>query len=477
MTETEGATSVRISSSMAGFAEDILLTMKKCLARANDPGSTEAEVKVALQFARRLMARHNVTQAEVLAHEDSEQRTNYAGQSVVRLVRIDKDVSKRVLQAHYLVDLCVAMNQFFDCKCYTDSKDAGLEVCFYGIAESAVAAATAFVMVYNLTMEWSRPYKGVVGKGSYCAGVYEQLIEMAKEEKRNEAIAAKKREEDEVAAKIAQEEVERQAQLDRLAGLPEDDLSADLPSTGARDEPISASDRPHDSEDCSHSDLYANSDADDQYSEFSGFSDDEYLEETETAMQPDFQDDDDYDVEMSINCPDDVNERISAYAATRFMNVSPSSSSEPADVLGSGDPLDRRDGLPNPQQGPHDNGMNTTHAARHDSASPTAGDEPIWSSHKQLMLFRHQAAEIADEYIKGQGKKLYKGRKRRAVMLDSEAFDDGARDSKRIDVHKQSIADKPFSNAQVSGLEPDEAEIKSEEEEEDEDPYIKTEED
>lgn len=91
---------------------------------------------------------------------------------------------------------------------------------FYGISENTVTAALAFEMAYNLIGEWARPYKGVGRKNSYALGVCDEMYRMAKQTKKDELAEAKNAEEEATAAKVRQEDVERQAQLDRLHSSP-----------------------------------------------------------------------------------------------------------------------------------------------------------------------------------------------------------------------------------------------------------------
>lgn len=60
--------SVRVGPS-ANIDNAIVQQITKCLQRANHPTTPEAEAKVALHLASRLMGQHNVSQAEILAHE------------------------------------------------------------------------------------------------------------------------------------------------------------------------------------------------------------------------------------------------------------------------------------------------------------------------------------------------------------------------------------------------------------------------
>lgn len=116
------------------------------------------------------MRQHNVSQAEVLAHEPPATQQRYVGQSVVSITRADGSTNT-VKNQGFVGELASAMKMFFDCKCYLAREYSSMDWTFYGIAENTVAAAIAFEMPYNLISEWARPYKGNAGKTSYCIGV------------------------------------------------------------------------------------------------------------------------------------------------------------------------------------------------------------------------------------------------------------------------------------------------------------------
>lgn len=111
------------------------------------------------------------------------------------------------------------MKNFFDCKYYTTTRPASLELTFYGIAENTVAACMSFEMAYNLIAHWASSYKGVGTRNSYCLGASDELSRIARKEKVAEEAEAKRAEADAAIAKAKEEEAERQVQLDRLASL------------------------------------------------------------------------------------------------------------------------------------------------------------------------------------------------------------------------------------------------------------------
>jgi hypothetical protein len=83
-------------SSVHDLDDGIIQRIKKCLDRANHPNTAEAEAKAAFHLASRLMGQHNISQAEVLAHESPDTRRQYAGLSAVSIHRVDADSLKPV---------------------------------------------------------------------------------------------------------------------------------------------------------------------------------------------------------------------------------------------------------------------------------------------------------------------------------------------------------------------------------------------
>jgi hypothetical protein len=203
--------------STADVDSAILLQIKKCLDRANHPGTAELEAKAAFHLASRLMGQYNVSQAEVLAHEPAAIHRQYAGESVVSIKRIDGDQSKTVKHQSYVDNLCHAMGRFFDCEFYSTSTPLALEMTFYGIAENTVAAAIAFEIAYNLVTEWARSRRGAGCKNSYCRGASDELNRLAKREKEAEEVEAKNAEVEAMALKMKKVDVERWLQLSSLA--------------------------------------------------------------------------------------------------------------------------------------------------------------------------------------------------------------------------------------------------------------------
>lgn len=169
-----------------------LYRIQKCLALGNDPGIPESLAQTAFRQASRLMAEHNVTQAEVLAASSAaDDKLRMAGQSTVAITST-KEGGAKVIQQTWACDVADAMETLFDCKSYTVSKNTSLEWVFYGIATNASAAASGFEMAHNLISEWTRYKTGV--KHSYSLGCAAGLRSVAIKEKRKETELAAEQE-------------------------------------------------------------------------------------------------------------------------------------------------------------------------------------------------------------------------------------------------------------------------------------------
>ena len=74
------------TSTISSIDHSILERIKKCLSRANHPNTAELEAKTAWHMASRLMAEHNVTQADVLAQvTNDEDLAQMGGESTVAI--------------------------------------------------------------------------------------------------------------------------------------------------------------------------------------------------------------------------------------------------------------------------------------------------------------------------------------------------------------------------------------------------------
>ncbi|QDS77198.1 hypothetical protein FKW77_002568 [Venturia effusa] len=178
------------SSLVAGIEPSALERIKKLFQKANHPGTEQPEVDAAMLLAMKQMRHYNVSQAEILAHEDLNDRQKRAGKSIVTVNFPNVDVKKPVQEPGWLGPMARAIRKFFDCKSYISKRRYSVDVVFYGLAPNTVTAAEAFEIVFNKTLEWAKDVKGSKSKSSkysYCLGVAQALNDMAEAEKSAEA--------------------------------------------------------------------------------------------------------------------------------------------------------------------------------------------------------------------------------------------------------------------------------------------------
>jgi hypothetical protein len=421
---------IRVTSSTADIDDVIVLRIKKCLERANHPNTLEAEAKAAIHLASRLMGRYNVSQAEVLAHEGPSTQRQYAGQSVVSIQRVDGDKSKPVNYQSYVDTLCHAMKCFFDCKFYSTTNYSALELTFYGIAENTVAAAISFEMTYNLIADWARPYKGVGSKNSYSLGISDELCMMAEEEKVLEEVQAKKAERDGITAEVKKEEAERQAQLARLAPFPKtlNKLSSPEPATNA-DASADINGGPAVFHDDACNTMWLDSEGmeDDGPNATSGSPD----RSSEDGIEPDFKVEDEYDVNFG-----DLDEEI-----RRLIKPEPLPSKASFGLYSTPPAPRPQSNVPSPlskrEPAPASSAKMEQKSSEPQELEPEV--ESKWASHMQLVTFRATATKIADRYLEEKGVRLRRRSARSTVIRDWNAYDQGVRDSKKIDVHRKRL--------------------------------------
>ncbi|KFZ16717.1 hypothetical protein V501_02089 [Pseudogymnoascus sp. VKM F-4519 (FW-2642)] len=413
-----------VNSSTAKADSAMLKRIKSCLDRANHPGTPESEAKTALCMASRLMARYNVSQAEVLAHEPESTQKQYGGQSEVQLLRSDGDKSKSIRHQNYVKTLCWAMTTFFDCKSFSTRYRSSLVLTFYGIAENTVAAALGFEMVFNLAGEWARPYKGIGRKNSYSLGVCEEMFRMAKQKKKDELAEAKKAEEEATEAKVRQDEAERQAHLDRLNQCSLSPSNYSSPESGANTSDTSDAGSSQSPSQWNTSGFpvvgYGLDDEDSDFDMDGYFSDD--------CTEPDFEvQDRDSDTCWDQEDQNGKSENAGIFASNTLTASAPHS------------------GLLEPKSPASSLGVAIETAGA--TANLEVEPQNKWASQMQLQLFRETALKIADEYLKECDIKLGKSKRGRVnVIRDRDAYNQGAKDSTKIDLDRKRITESGVSD-------------------------------
>ncbi|KAJ7072279.1 hypothetical protein C8F01DRAFT_1103240 [Mycena amicta] len=354
----------------------VLGRIRKALALASHPGTGEQEARAALRMAAKLLDAHNVTQADILAHETEAEQLKRAGQSVVS---IKSTVSEDKLS-------------------YSTSFRGSrpkIDWTFYGLAEQTVAAAHAFEMTYNLILTWS--LKPEVGKGinvrnCYCSGVAHGLSTMAEKEKELDKQRAGTKERALLKAREAEEAADDKSRLDRLKD-PSTSESKVKEAKPVNDRRVKVEEVEDEDSLKPTSDDLGHHDYDDN--------DGPYVPVFET-VGADFDGADEVDNLLDL----DAELEKAQHQDRRAMPPPP-----PA--------------VPIPK-------------IEEEEDSP-------WHSVQQLVQFRESSIAIGDEYLKQEGIKLRKGRKRQPLEFkDSRAQDSyarGKKDARKIDVRQRQIKD------------------------------------
>ncbi|WEW58650.1 hypothetical protein PRK78_004118 [Emydomyces testavorans] len=363
----------------------ILDRLRKCIEKANHPNTSEAEAKAALFLSSKLMSQYNVSMADVLNTDAQANRSqNHAGRSVVEIKNIRESRSRATKEA-FVRHVAAAMKLFFDCKYYSARESGTITWTFYGIAQNTVSAALAFEMVYNLISHWACDYKGGSTAYSYSMGVAKGLKTMAREEKRIEADLARKGEAQRLAAEESHHQIRRQQELERLR--------------------------------CSN-----------QFG----------MKETETYPLPqanvndpieNFASNGDYDCEHGLDYFMPLKREPSADVETPDLEEEakldfPMEDTDAIDPLGN---LDEQIAKL----------VKTESSDIQDRAPQTSGS--AWASEMQLVRFRTTAGKIADDFMKAQGIKLSRRSRREAAVRDRNAFLQGKKDSKTINVRQNRL--------------------------------------
>ena len=199
----------------------IMKRVQECLSKANHSTANPAEADAAMRQAARLMEQYNISRAEIFAKDPSLKDKQIPGASVVRIGHTDSSKSTKVLLFRCVEGLGFASTTYFDVAYFTQSWPTWVEFTFYGVPENTISAASAFEMLYNVSAQWGREEKCGDPQRSYLIGFAREQQAMAETMKKEEESRAKQAEEEALAARIAKEEIERQAQLERLKPLPD----------------------------------------------------------------------------------------------------------------------------------------------------------------------------------------------------------------------------------------------------------------
>ncbi|RMZ87741.1 hypothetical protein DV736_g5032, partial [Chaetothyriales sp. CBS 134916] len=401
----------------------ILDRIKKCLQRAEHPNTPESEAHAAWYMASRLMAQHNVTQSELLEKTtDDDDYAALGGQSVVEIIRSKGDKT-RVVSQTWVHDIAVAMTVFFDCKTYSTSGRASIKWTFYGIAANTVAAAMAFEMAHNLTLEWARSKTGRNTKHSYCLGIGSGLVKISRKEKREE----KER------AEAMERRRERSPQEENIPypaqDYGDDQSAASRPLLKAGVLPCADNDeksavKPGDDDD---SDLF------NDIREQGNITDNSSIDEQEIA--------EDEEKNPAINLGNGEDENLASLEGQEHIAE--------VDEVEAEVTFKEEDEKPFDLDADFEEQIRTMLPKHEPETSAIVvdndGEDQLtlnpWNTSKALVRFRQSAGKVASEYLKAQNKKLYKSRSREKKVRDYDAYRQGVEDSKQIDVKRRRITD------------------------------------
>lgn len=379
------------TQSISGAGREVIERVKKCFARANHENANEQEAKAASKMASKIMEQYSISQAEIMIHEDNLQRERRGGMSTVNIWPA-KD-GGRAFTPGWVEWLCGAMQNFFDCRSFSTGYEAKIEWTFYGIAEHTVSAAIAFEAVHNQIQDWSEKYTGIPIRNSYCLGVADGLLKASKDEKRATEERARQAERLALAARIREEEEEEKLRLSRLR----------KPSLETVDELDTETEVNLDD-----SDAMTATNLDTSEAATDDSSDDEVL--------PDF-------TERSSNTPTKVD--AAADFDTELQRFIQRESHERTVRPGKDQQTKGDDVLPSTES--------------NDEEAETPEPTAEWKSMRQLSTFREMSRDIEDKVLESHKLKLRKGRKKTRSIKDKDAFKEGQKDSKKIDVRAARI--------------------------------------
>lgn len=442
------------SAATSALNGEVIETIRKCLARGRHANTAESEANTAMCMASRLMKKHNISQADMLELETPSERQQRAGQSIVAIRRAD-DKQGSVQEQSYVKDLQRAIEIFFKCRSYTQSKQStsgqkiGIDFTFYGIAVNVHAAAMAFEFVYNLIADWARRQPG---KRDYCQGAANELCCRAREERKQEEEDARKTEsaphheqapqinitgstpkllDDRVkianghmqVIEAAQAKIlQLQEKLTRVEAQGDMGIAADLKLYAIPEWQDRLTKLQSDLAMAQTFDELGLSVVDHSNAEEAAHDTDSEQSDGEDGIEADFDEDED---NQTIDLHGDFDEELKKFIKSEEDN-------EATNVH------------PSPHVNVGNNGSNTIHMTEDDGSAASIKPEPdaSWKSSMQLAKFIAQAEQIADDYLKEKGVKLYKGRKsKQFVIRNQTAYSQGVEDGKKIDVRQKRIMD------------------------------------
>ncbi|KAL9011101.1 MAG: hypothetical protein Q9173_004027 [Seirophora scorigena] len=391
--------------------------VQKCFDRARHQNANEQEARAATLLAMRTMEKYQISQADLMVNEVSNQRAQRGGLSTVDIR--PHQGGGRAFTPGWVDWLAGAIQNFFDCRCFSNRRTRGsddrIEWTFYGIAEHTVSAAIAFEAVHNQIQDWAEPYVGIQQRNSYCLGVAHGLLELSRDEKQASMAKAREAEKKALAAKIRDEEAkeqERQAMLFRFSIESESESENQMDLDDTAETSANDTDGPSDVETGAHEK------ADCEDTSMDDASDNEilpYFTEEENAT--------------TVDAGTNFETELLKFSAPSQPRDQGSLTLLPQQQCSNGLSIENTS-----------SGMSNKQLSRRANDEGEGAEEETvqWRSRHQLTTYRQMSEQIADDVIKEQKIKLLK-RKRLLVVRVTDSFKQGQADSKDINIRAARI--------------------------------------
>lgn len=376
---------------------NVVERIKKCFDRGNHATANENEQRAAFKMAHKIMKQYSISQAELMEEEDKIARAQRGGMSTINIWPA-KDGSF-VKHQTWVKDVVCAIRKFFDCNAYSTILPDNIEWTFYGVLGHTVSAAIAFESVHNQIQTWAGKHPTVATRNSYSLGIADGLCHLAEEEQVAMENIAMETEQKALAARIRAEDIQRQVELSRLGNPP--------PSPSP--EPVSEPDE------------------------------EDGAKKTEGNVDTTGSDDDGSDNEAMPDFNEEIpGEKMDTTAdfdteLKKFIKSEPEPEPEPGSFM----PYQETEmslGTKQPVEDPAPPSENADQEIKPE-------DTAEWRSMRQLTIFRQNIKEIEENVIKEHNLKLVKDRKRKRSVKDRDAFMQGRKDAKDINVRAPRIED------------------------------------
>ena len=408
------------TNTLSHIGQDVIEKVRKCFARASHENANEAESRAAFKMASRIMEQHKVSQADLVQAEEKHTRDKRGGMSTVaiwppKLTDAERESGKEEAQASmqaWVSWLAGAIQKFFDCRAYSTQLRPQSEWTFYGIAEHTVSAAIAFEAIHNQIQDWAGTYKGISTRNSYCQGVADGLLDLSAEEKKATEDKAKAYEARALAARIREEDIKRQVELNRLR---EDPLSTQR-SESESDHAMDVDDGDVDNDDYGNDGIF----------DFGDVPAEPTADEGENEVRPDFIEDQDKPA-LTVDTNADFEDELQ-----KFIIPEETSKSQKANLPSRAEYLDDDDDPLLPSTEPAEDQV------------PEMEETAEWKSMRQLTVFREMSKDIEDSVLAAHKVKLRKGRKKKHSVKDKDAYKEGVEDSEKIEVRAARIEEGKY---------------------------------